>query len=151
MSSAPTLLGVKRLRDARRGPHLRLHLHRHGGIEHAHYHIHRMRADHGAAAAHQQHSHAPLWIGILHGVAGTAAVMGLLPAVIIDQLGHYLMYVLTFGLGSSLAMATFCAGIGLLTVRLRYARDGSHRGWAALAGSASLALGFVWVGGTVLA
>jgi hypothetical protein len=142
-------LGIGRLRDARGGPHL--HAHRHGDVEHTHYHVHGMHADHGAEEAHKQHSHAPLWIGILHGFAGTAAVMALLPAVLIDHVGRYLIYVLAFGLGSTVAMATFCAGVGHLTVWLQHARGSAHRWWAAVAGSLSLALGFVWLGSSLLA
>jgi ABC-type nickel/cobalt efflux system permease component RcnA len=142
-------LGLRRLHDARRRPHL--HVHRHGDLEHMHYHVHGRRVDHGAEEAHKTHSHAPLWIGILHGFAGTAAVMALLPAVIIDQVDRYLIYVLTFGLGSTLAMATFCTGIGHLTVRLQHVRGSGHRWWAASAGSLSLALGIVWLGSTLLA
>ncbi len=142
-------LGIRRLRDVRRGAHL--HSHRHGDLEHTHYHVHSMRIEHGAEEAHSGHSHTPLWIGILHGLAGTAAVMALLPAVLIDQLGLYLIYVLTFGLGSTLAMATFCAGIGHLTLRLHDAPGSGRRRWAALAGCASLALGVIWIGSTLLA
>jgi nickel/cobalt exporter len=142
-------LGIRRLRDARRGPHL--HVHRHGDLEHTHYHVHGMRVDHGAEGAHSEHSHAPLWIGILHGFAGTAALMALLPALLLDHVGSYLLYVLAFGLGSTLSMGAFCAGLGHLTSRLQHAGGSPHRWWAGLAGSLSLALGIVWLGSTLLA
>lgn len=108
-------LGIVRLRDTRRGPHL--HVHRHVGVEHAHFHLHPTHLHHAATDAHTQHSHAPLWIGILNGFAGTAAVMALLPAVIIDHAGSYLLYVLAFGLGSTLSMAAYCSGINRLMNR----------------------------------
>ncbi len=142
-------LGIRRLRDVRRRPHL--HAHRHGDLEHTHYHVHGMRVDHGAEEAHKQHSHAPLWIGILHGFAGTAALMALLPALLLDHVGSYLLYVLAFGLGSTLSMGAFCAGMGHLTFRLQHSRNSPRRWWAASAGSLSLALGVVWLGSTLLA
>lgn len=142
-------LGVRRLRDTRHRPHL--HAHRHGDVEHVHYHVHRRRFDHGVEEAHSRHSHAPLWIGLLHGFAGTAAVMALLPALFLNHVGSYLLYVLAFGLGSTLSMAAFCAGIGHLAFRAHRARGYGPRGWAAVAGSASLAVGVVWLGSILLA
>jgi nickel/cobalt exporter len=142
-------LGISRLRDAQHRRHL--HAHRHGDLEHTHYHVHGMGVDHGAEESHSEHSHAPLWIGILHGFAGTAAVMALLPALLLDHVGSYLLYVLAFGLGSTLSMGAFCAGVGHFTSRLQHTRGSGHRWWTALAGSLSLALGVVWLGGTLLA
>lgn len=142
-------LGIRRLRDVRRRPHL--HAHRHGDLEHTHYHVHGRRVEHGVERAHSEHSHAPLWIGILHGFAGTAAVMALLPALLLDHVGSYLLYVLAFGLGSTLSMGAFCAGIGHVTFRLQHSRSSPDRWWAASAGSLSLALGVVWLGSILLA
>jgi hypothetical protein len=135
-------LGYMRLRDVWRVPHL--HAHRHGGLEHSHYHLHGRRVRHAAEEAHRPHSHAPLWIGVLHGFAGTAALMALLPAVIIDHFTGYVFYVLVFGLGCTLAMGAFCAGLGRFTGGMR---DG--RWLAGVAGSASLGLGFFWFGNAV--
>ncbi len=142
-------LGIRRLRDTLRRPHL--HVHRHGDLEHTHYHVHGVGVDHGAEEAHSEHSHAPLWIGVLHGFAGTAALMALLPALLLDHVSSYLLYVLAFGLGSTLSMGAFCAGVGRLASRLKRVRGSGDRWWAALAGSLSLALGVVWLGSTLLA
>jgi ABC-type nickel/cobalt efflux system permease component RcnA len=137
-------LGIMRLRDAWRGLHF--HVHRHGEVEHTHYHVHRIHVDHGTTEAHSRHTHAPLWIGILHGFAGTATVMALLPAVIIDQVGNYLLYVSTFGLASTLSMGAFCAGLGRLMARLQHASGNGGRWWAGSVGALSLGLGIVWFG-----
>ena len=77
--------------------------------------------------------------------------MALLPALFLNHVGSYLLYVLAFGLGSTLSMAAFCAGIGHLAFRAHRARGYGPRGWAAVAGSASLAVGVVWLGSILLA
>ncbi len=136
-------LGVHRLRDARRGPHL--HAHRHADLEHAHYHVHAVRLDHGTAGAHNRHSHAPLWIGLLHGLAGTAALMALLPAVIVDSAAAYLWYILAFGFGSTLAMAAFCGGVHRLVAGRGDTSHRAGRWWAGSTGSLSLGVGVVWL------
>jgi hypothetical protein len=137
-------LGLRRLRDARRGPHL--HPHRHDGVVHVHAHMHPANAHHHTGQAHARHSHAPLWIGILHGLAGTGGVMVLLPAVVIGDLGNYLAYVAAFGAGSVLSMGSFCAGLGgamsLAGERFR----GAGRWVGVGAGSLSLVVGTLWLG-----
>jgi hypothetical protein len=137
-------LGLRRLRDLRRGPHL--HLHRHEGGEHAHVHLHPAGTHHNSRRAHARHSHAPLWIGILHGLAGTGGVMVLLPAVVISDLGHYLTYVLAFGAGSVLSMGAFCAGLGSAMSLAGEQFRGAGRWLGVGAGSASLAVGMFWLG-----
>ncbi len=136
-------LGLRRLRDARRGPHQ--HAHRHGDIEHVHFHIHPPHEAHGLPQAHAGHSHAPLWIGILHGLAGTGGVMVLLPAVVIENLAMYLTYVAAFGIGSVVSMGAFCAGAGRFAGVLQDRHRNAGRWLAAAAGSLSLAVGLFWI------
>jgi len=136
-------LGWRRLRDARHGPHL--HHHRHGAHEHAHVHLHPKGARHDHAAAHAQHSHAPLWIGLLHGLAGTGGVMVLLPAVITGSVTGYLVYVVAFGAGSVLSMGGFCIGLGGAMSVLRERSHHMGRVVGAAAGSLSLGVGVVWL------
>lgn len=101
--------------------------------------------------AHAQHSHAPLWIGMLHGFAGTAALMALLPAVFIADSASYLAYVLIFGFGSTLSMGAFCVGVDRLVLGVPDPRRRANRWWPALAGTVSLMLGVLWLGRVSLA
>jgi len=110
-------LGMLRLRDSRRG----LHQHPPG------------------------HNHAPLWIGILHGMAGSGAVLVLAPAVFVEDPLGYSTYILAFGLGSILSMSAFCAGLGGLVSRLRSRAVSAGRWFAATAGSLGIAVGTIWL------
>jgi len=142
-------LGWRRLRDARRGPHL--HPHRHGADEHAHVHLHPRRADHDQATAHSEHSHAPLWIGMLHGLAGTGGVMVLVPAVVAGSLQSYLLYVVAFGLGSVASMGAFCAGIGGAMSAMKQRSRDLGRVLAMAAGSAGVGVGTLWLATAIVA
>ncbi|MEE2644831.1 MAG: hydantoin utilization protein A, partial [Myxococcota bacterium] len=56
--------------------HSHTHEHRHDGLPikekeisaHHHLHIHQGSIDHDAPSAHRAHSHAPSWMGLLHGL-----------------------------------------------------------------------------------
>lgn len=134
------VLGVRRLRGVRHGLHL--HAHRHDAHEHVHFHLH---APHHART-HARHSHLPLWVGVLHGLAGTAGVMVLLPAVVLGSAATYLAYVAAFGAGSILSMGAFCAGCAGAVTRLRARYHDAGRWLAVGAGTVSTGVGIVWIG-----
>lgn len=84
------------------------HLHRHDkSTQHFHAHSHVSELDH--ASSRHQHSHAKrfpyrtLFIGFMHGLAGSAALI-LLTMETIDSLWLGFIYILLFGLGSMLGM-----------------------------------------------
>ena len=87
----------------------KMNLHRHGKTEHIHLHSHK-------SASHHLHVHVPLKkslvIGLIHGLAGSAALTLLILAGISStMLG--LFYILLFGLGSMLGMALVSSIISL--------------------------------------
>ncbi|MBS1806681.1 MAG: urease accessory protein UreH [Acidobacteria bacterium] len=97
-------LGVNALVKIGRGGKLHLHQHQHGGHTHIHPHLH----DKSSAVKHsaQEESHhgyriskRPLWIGMVHGLAGSAALMLLVLSTIQSPLVGFL-YILVFGIGS---------------------------------------------------
>ncbi len=135
------VLGVRRLRDARHGLHLHPH-HHHDAHEHAHFHLHAPHHVH----THARHSHMPLWVGVLHGLAGTAGVMVLLPAVVLGNPATYLGYVAAFGAGSILSMGALCAGCASAMTRLRARHRNAGRWLAVCAGTVSTGVGIVWIG-----
>ncbi len=136
-------LGLWRLRGAGCGLHR--HRHRHGDIEHSHFHPHLRGIPHGHDQAHRAHSHAPLWIGLLHGLAGSGAVLVVAPALIVTSPRHYLLYTMAFGAGNVLAMGMFCGALGETFVRLqrRFVRAAA---WLPVAsGGLSIGVGGVWL------
>jgi sulfite exporter TauE/SafE len=92
------LLGLNVLRKLYKGGHLHFHAHEHEGHKHAHPHIHE-RED----APHTHHglhfSPRALIIGMVHGLAGSAALMlVLIPTIESRAVG--LLYIIIFGVGS---------------------------------------------------
>ena len=72
------LLGAYVLWDMRR-KNAHLHFHQHDGVQnHAHWHSHK-KAEHSSIKATHHHSHAPGFVGVLHGTAVSAPLLALLP------------------------------------------------------------------------
>ena len=141
-------LGWVRLRDARRGPHQHRHAHR--GLEHTHVHLHPARSSEHSGDAHAQHGHAPLWLGILHGLAGTGGLLVVVPALVTESAASYVAYLAAFGLGSMISMAAFCFLLARIGFGLR-ARSGRAGAWfSAATGSLSLCVGTFWLATAML-
>src|SRR5512139_2206752 len=105
-------LGANALRKLLCGGKLHLHAHRHGERLHAHPHIHAAAPDppqmhHGSRLATQ-----PLVVGMVHGLAGSAALMLLVLATIPSPLVGF-AYLAVFGAGSAGGMLCMSALMGL--------------------------------------
>jgi len=127
-----------------------LHLHppaEHG--DHAHLHTHPAGEEpHRHGSGHNRlgrHGHGVTLVGVMHGLAGTSAVLALVPVTLMDRTTAGLGYLMAFGLGVILAMTLFAAiaalairktGAGSLTVGRTIART------IALA---AVAVGIWWV------
>ena len=84
----------------------------------------------------------PLWVGMVHGLAGSGALLSAAALAMPDTAGR-VGYALAFGLGSTLGMGALT---GLLGLPLRAALA-TARGQARLQGGvglASLCVGLVW-------
>jgi sulfite exporter TauE/SafE len=87
------------------------HEHEHDNERHAHFHIHKRTHDDGRAHTHE-HSHVPFGVGLLHGVAGGAHFVAILPAVALPSLASGVSYVAGYGIGTILAMTMFAWAVG---------------------------------------
>lgn len=100
---------------------LHAHPHDHDGAAHAHLHLHTgAEKAHGAlshAAAVPRHGHTAFFAGTLHGVAGTAHLLGVLPALALPGLLASSAYLLAFAVGTVAAMAGFAAFVGESSAR----------------------------------
>ena len=125
-----------------------LHFHEHGQLPpHAHWHRH--ERDHPHPQRHEhQHEHAPLFVGGLHGLAGSAPILAVLPAAARSpMLG--LAYLVLFAIGVSVAMAVVSGLLGHLSGR--FSRRGNRRSLLSLraaSASGSILLG-LWMVATV--
>ncbi len=129
----------------------RVHFHRHRhGTEPPHLHAHSHRGEHGHDHSRHHHVHPdtawvrPLAVGVMHGLAGTAAVVVLTAAAqTTPQMG--LAYIGLFGLGSIVGMAAVTA---IIAVPLAFSAKLLTR--ANYAVQAVIGLVTVGVGGAIL-
>lgn len=123
----------------RRRSHLHFHAHD-GSRPHAHWHSHVPNHD-DPAPSHHQHEHVASMVGALHGLAGVAPILALLPAAARSP-GLGIAYLAVFGIGVALAMAGVSGLLGQLAEGL--SRRAHARGLVVL--RASSATGSVAIG-----
>jgi len=130
-----TLLGLNVLKKLIQGGNLHFHAHEHGSHAHVHPHIHE------PGHAHEPHTHhgfraspRALLIGMVHGMAGSAALMLLvIPTIESKALG--LLYIVVFGIGSigGMMFMSFLVGLPFTLTALRFNRfNGLLQGAAGL-------------------
>lgn len=139
------VLGANALRKIVKGGHLHMHVHRHGGRLHSHPHIHESQQRDIMSSHHGLKLHRrPLIVGMIHGLAGSAALMLLVLSTIRQPL-IALGYVLMFGLGSTGGMMLMSALLGLpaILTAQRFAR--ANMLVRAIVGGLSMVIGFAIV------
>ena len=141
------LLGAEVLWRLARG---RVHFHRHShhGLAHLHVHCHNRSDPHDDAAHRHVHPRGfplrALMVGMMHGMAGSAALILLTLGTVRSPL-QGLAYIALFGLGAMAGMAVLAAAIGL---PLRYSvsrLSWAHNGLKGLVGVATLGLGGILI------
>lgn len=106
-------LGANALRKLWSGGRLHLHVHRHGGRAHAHPHIHDGLPETEANTRHGLHPNmSPLFVGMVHGLAGSAALTLLVLSTISQPLVGFI-YIVVFGIGSIGGMMLMSALVSL--------------------------------------
>lgn len=106
-------LGANALRKLTRGGRIHFHAHQHGSLAHLHPHIHDGEHETEAGAHHGLGLNArPLLVGMLHGLAGSAALMLLVLSTVSSRLAG-LGYIVVFGVGSIGGMLVMSALVSL--------------------------------------
>jgi len=103
------LLGMNALRKLFQASKVHVHSHEHDGHEHVHIHTH---GQEGAESSHHKLSPRSVVIGMVHGLAGSAALM-LLVVPTISSTAVAMLYILIFGIGSIGGMMAMSFLIGL--------------------------------------
>jgi sulfite exporter TauE/SafE len=130
------LLGLFAISRAQR---IHGHWHEHDGRRHWHLHSHR------SSEAHEHDHGALMGIGMLHGLAGTGALVVALPVAIAGSRTGALVFLVAFGLGTILSMSLFSAAAGwLLSTTSAFSRN-VHRTAIVLAGLLSVGVGVWWM------
>lgn len=91
------------------------------------------------------HSHAAFSVGTLHGVAGSAHLLGVLPALALPSNFAAGMYLLLFGTGSVLAMGAFASLIGWISVPPKLNGPRAQSALLGLCSAIAIAVGCFWL------
>lgn len=138
------LLGADVLRRLARD-RIHFHRHRHGASVHVHAHSHRGGGDHGSDPHRHEHPVAgfplrALLVGLMHGMAGSAALI-VLALGTVESLLQGLIYILLFGTGSILGMAILAMVISLPLKYSARSLTWAHNGLQLLVGLVTFGLG----------
>lgn len=107
------VLGLNAIRKLRHGGKIHLHAHQHGGRSHVHPHIHDGSPESDAQSHHGFHPGVrPLVVGMIHGLAGSAALMILVLSTISSPAAG-IAYIAIFGVGSVGGMMLMSALVSL--------------------------------------
>lgn len=99
----------------------------------------------GPSSEPHPHAHGTTWVGAIHGLAGTAGFLALVPAAMLASPSLAGGYLLLFGVGTMLAMGLYAAGAGLLIHRVGAVGPRIRRYLRIAAGTASAAVGAAWL------
>lgn len=88
---------------------------------------------------------AAMWIGSLHGLAGSSHILGLLPALALPSRGASLAYVTGFGLGAVAAMTAFSSAFGLVAARVTGRGLRAYQALLASFSAAAIVIGGYWL------
>lgn len=137
-------LGADAMRKLGRGGQIHFHTHRHGGRLHSHPHIHDPEGESEKGNWHHGLglSPRPLFVGMVHGLAGSAALM-LLVLSTIPSPTVGMLYVLVFGVGSvgGMMLMSLLVSLPMQLAAGRFAR--AHLVMRGLAGLFSLSFGLL--------
>ena len=95
---------------------LHSHHHQHAGEHHVHLHLHASKSPHPAQTPHR-HTHAAFGIGILHGLAGSSHLLGILPMLAFPTRTQALCYLGAFAAGTVMSMTGFSWTMGYAAQR----------------------------------
>lgn len=127
---------------------MHVHMHEHGGDPHTHLHVHTVDAhDPGDRSSWHTHlhKHAAVGAGTLHGVAGMAHLLGVIPALMAPTLTVSFVYLAAFAAGSILSMGLFAGTFGAVTARIGSKSPTLLKGSMYAAAVACIAIGVIWI------
>ena len=110
--------------------------HRHGDIVHTHW----QDKEHD-----KKGTHTPVMVGVLHGLAGSAPALALIPAVGQGQLSAALIYLAIFSAGVMLSMLVFGLGFGSLQKILQQRYQTLFVYSRRIIATASIGIGSFWL------
>lgn len=143
------LIGIG-LWGARRAAGLTVHVHEHehGGVPHAHVHAHHRERSHSHTAPHPHphaHTHTAFAVGVLHGLAGSSHLLGVLPALAFSTRAASIAYLAAFGIANIAAMTGFAGLMGFFADRARAGGARLYRNVLYVCSAVAIIVGGVWL------
>jgi nickel/cobalt exporter len=120
------------------------HEHNDGSIEHTHLHVH----DHDKKLENSQQvkeAHTPVMVGVLHGLAGSAPALALIPAMMQTNLLEAMGYLVLFSAGVLFSMVAFGLSFGLVQKKLQQKSIKIFNWSRKVIASAAVGIGFYWL------
>jgi ABC-type nickel/cobalt efflux system permease component RcnA len=117
---------------------LHAHAHRHDGVTHVHLHSHIAQRGH-------DHAHAPTFMGLLHGLAGAAPAVALVPLAMFHSAWSGLSYLLLFAVGTAASMSVYALFAGYFAGRAARFAAWVGRVIGQCAGWGTVAVGIFWL------
>lgn len=120
------------------------HEHKHGSIEHTHLHVdgHDKKLENSEQV---KEAHTPVMVGILHGLAGSAPALALIPAMMQTNLLEATGYLVLFSAGVLFSMVTFGLSFGLVQKKLQQKSVRIFNWSRKVIASAAVGIGFYWL------
>ena len=117
---------------------LHAHEHQHAGQTHVHLHSH-------LAAKSHDHTHTPTLMGLLHGLAGAAPAVALVPLALFDSAMSGLSYLLVFAAGTAASMCAYAMFAGFLAGRATRFAEWVGRAVGQFTGVGTIVIGIIWL------
>jgi len=117
---------------------LHAHEHRHDDVTHVHFHSHLTARSH-------DHSHTPTLMGLIHGLAGAAPAVALVPLALFDSALGGLSYLLIFAAGTAASMSAYAMFAGFLAGRATRFAERVGRAVGQFTGVGTIAIGIIWL------
>ncbi|MFO7602378.1 MAG: sulfite exporter TauE/SafE family protein [Gammaproteobacteria bacterium] len=137
------VIGVMVVRDIRR-KRAHIHFHQHDNLQpHAHWHRHEATTGHPPSS--HRHAHKAVLFGMLHGLAGSAPLLALLPISQLSSPVKGLMYLLLFALGTLLSMLLFGGLLGGALAWLHAYGEKLIERLRLVIGMTAIVFGVVWI------
>ena len=126
-----------------------LHFHHHDGLPlHAHWHVHEKSGTHSNKNHH--HDHAAVFIGVIHGLAGSAPLLVLVPVSSLQSPLYGVIYLLLFSFGVLAAMLLFGGIFVYLQDFMQKQGERAIRVLRLITGSAAIITGVLVIRGVTL-
>lgn len=120
------------------------HEHEHEGERHVHIHAHPGQLPHEHSEAHR-HTHAAFGIGLLHGLAGSSHLLGVLPALGFPTRLQAMSYLGAFGAATIVSMGMFSWAMGLLAAGCASRGERVYRGLMGCCAVTAMIMGCSWL------